>query len=58
MGSSGLAETDDVGQSGAATNAYCRRHVVVRVRAAWRRQCNVDTRKVDIGVEVDVQRVR
>ena len=58
MGSSGQAETDDAGQSGAATSACYRRYVVVRAWAAWRRQYNTDIGKADIGVEIDTQAER
>ena len=58
MGSSGQAETDDAGQSGAAVNVYCRRRAVVRAGEAWHHRCNADIGKADIRVETDIQPVR
>ncbi len=58
MGSSGQAEIDDTGQSGAPANACCRRRVVVHVRAARYRRGILDIEKAGIGVGIDIQAVR
>ena len=58
MGSSGQAEVDGAGRSGAAANAYCRRRVVVHARVAWCRQGSADTGKAGIGVGIDIEVAR
>ena len=55
MDSSGQAEIDSTGRSGAAANTCCQTYTVVQIGVTRHRQCNVDIGKADIRVGIDIQ---